>query len=196
MTVSKLLGVVVLVLAALSVANEYTHGTLKNLLVRHPNRATLIGGKFSALAINAAALALWASIVGVATSFVLGPLNDVDIAQWTSTSGLASVTTTAVSLLLSNLAYASIGALLAVILRAPANAIGIGVAWVLLGEQLIGSLVDAVVDVSAWLPGTLASGLVGDSELGTMSSTLALAAWATTLVAIAITAFTRREVEA
>ena len=196
MTVSKLLGVVVLVLAALSVANEYTHGTLKNLLVRHPHRATLMGGKFSALAINAGALALWASGVGVAASFVLAPLNGVDLGQWTTTSGVGSIATTAASLVLSNLAYASMGALLAVILRAPATSIGIGVAWVLLGEQLIGSLADAVVDISAWFPATLANGLVGEAQLATMDSTLALAGWVTAFVAIAVTTFARREVEA
>ncbi len=195
-TISKLLGVVVLVLVALSVANEYTHGTLKNLLVRHPKRATLLGGKLGALAISATTLALWATVIAVAASFALAPLNDVHIAQWTTASGIASIGTAAIGLVASNLAYASIGALLAVLLRAPATAIGIGVAWALLGEQLIGSLIDAVADVSAWLPGSLASGLVDTSDLGRISSSLALAAWVAGFTAMAIFVFSQREVDA
>lgn len=185
--VSKLLGAVALVVAALAVANEYAHGTLKNLLVRQPNRLTLLGGKLTAIGLYVAALGALAATVAIPVSYAFAATHDVSTDTW----ALTEVFSAAGELVASNLVYAAIGGTLAVLLRSSSTAIGLGVGWALLGEQLIGSLVD--IDTS--LPGQLATGLTGGSEAMSTSGLLTgLAIWIAGLTTVALVAFHRREV--
>lgn len=185
--VSKLLGAIVLVLAALAVANEYSHGTWKNLLIRQPRRLTLMGGKLVAVGLAAAALALAATLVAVPIAYLMAAGNDVSTSTWE----LTQVLPTAAGLVMSNLAYATIGASLAVLLRSAATAIGIGLAWALLAEQLIASL----ASIQNVLPGQLAGAVTGNSAtMSALSAGTWIAAWIAGLSSLALTRFARSEI--
>lgn len=190
--VSKLLGVVVLVLAALAVTNEYTYGTLKNSLVRHPDRPGLLGGKITAIALNVAALAVVAVVAGFVVSLIAGAINGVDMSAWTSAAGLGETASALGTVLVSNLTFACLGLTLGVLLRAPAIAIGIGLGWTLIGEQLVSGL----TSFADWFPGQLALNLQsGEPDVGIASTLLGLSFWIAGLIAIAMFCFTVRDVD-
>ena len=186
-SVSKLLGAIVLVLAALAVANEYTHGTWKNLLIRQPRRLTLMSGKLTAIGLTSAALAGIATIVTVPIAYLMAANHNVSTDNW----DLNYILPILGGLIMSNLAYAAIGATLAEVLRSSATSIGLGLGWALLAEQLLASL----TSIENALPGQLAS--TATANTATTSALAAsgwLAVWIAGLTAIAITLFTRREI--
>ncbi len=190
--VSKLLGVVVLVLAALAVTNEYTYGTLKNSLVRHPDRPSLLRGKIAAIALNATALAVLAVVAGFVVSLIAGSINGTDMSAWTSAAGLGEIASALGAVLVSNLTFACLGVTLGVLLRSPALAVGIGLGWILIGEQLVGSL----TSFSDWLPGQLVSGLgSGTTDIGLASGLIGVTVWIVGLVLIATAVFTTRDLD-
>lgn len=183
-----LLAVVTLVIAVLAVANEYSHGTLRNLLIRHPNRPSLLGGKLLGIALAATAAAATATVVAIIAAFGFAAANGVDTAAWTTAAGASAVFEAFGTLTLVNLTAACIGATLAVVTRSPAPALGIGIGWVLLGEQLVGSLASA----SDWLPIHLAEQVGAGVTAATVA---ALTAWAALLIGGAMWLFTTRDVD-
>ena len=56
--VATLLGIIALCVFAAQTAQEYTYGTLRNLLVRQPSRMKVLTGKFLSMAVFAFALVL------------------------------------------------------------------------------------------------------------------------------------------
>lgn len=185
-----LIGAIALVVAALSIAEEYSHGTWRNLLVRHPDRRSLLLGKMAALALVGTAVATFAVVVGAAVSFPLAWINDIDTSAWLTTNGVGALATTVGWVALATLFFATFGAGLAVWFRSPAPAVGIGLGWALLGEQLVGAL----TSLGDWLPSSLASGLTqGTLDTSNVIGAIALLAWTAALTVAAAVLFAARE---
>jgi len=70
-SVGGLLGIIALCVFAAQTAQEYTYGTLRNLLVRQPGRVRLLIGKLIAMKIFALLLVAIAAIVSVGLSVAL-----------------------------------------------------------------------------------------------------------------------------
>ena len=66
-----LLGVVALCVFAAQTAQEYTYGTLRNLLVRQPSRMKILLGKLGAMKLFAIVMVTFSAIVGIALSLSL-----------------------------------------------------------------------------------------------------------------------------
>ncbi len=146
------LGIVALAIFAIGVASEYANGTLRNLLVRQPARLRLLAGKLLATAsfiVLAVALAFGAALL---VAVLQAPGSNVDTAAWFSGAGLWALLAAAGNLALSTLAWGALGATLAVALRSTATAITIGMAYVLVVENL---LLVVWPDGARWLPGQL-----------------------------------------
>jgi ABC-2 type transport system permease protein len=149
---SDILGLIVLGIAAVAVASEYTHGTLRNLLVREPHRLKLLAGKSLAVLSFLGAIVFAASIASLLTALLGGPSQGIDTSTWTSSAGVSSIITTTLDVIASGLAYAIVGGVLALILKSSAAAITAGAAWLLLVESLI---VAGWSSAAQWLPGRL-----------------------------------------
>ncbi len=125
---TQFLGIVAVVVFAFSIASEYSYGTLRNLLVRQPRRLVLLGGSYLAMAAFVALAAVLATVVTAGVSLALAPSNGIDTAAWTSGSHLITEPLkAAANTSLAMIGYGTIGAALAIVLRSPAAAIGVGV---------------------------------------------------------------------
>jgi ABC-2 type transport system permease protein len=149
---SDLMGVVVLGIAAVAVASEYTNGTLRNLLVREPRRVRLLAGKSLSVLSFLAFLVVAACAVSLVTALVVAPGKGVDTSTWGTSAGVHSIVVTVVDVVVSALAYAVVGGVLALVLRSAAAAITVGFAWLVIVEALI---VAGWSQTAQWLPGRL-----------------------------------------
>jgi ABC-type transport system involved in multi-copper enzyme maturation permease subunit len=79
-SVGGLLGIIALCVFAAQTAQEYTYGTLRNLLVRQPGRVRLLIGKLIAMKIFALLLVAIAAIVSVGLGLLLrSPISAISI---------------------------------------------------------------------------------------------------------------------
>jgi ABC-2 type transport system permease protein len=187
------IGVVALSVFATSIASEYSQGTLRNLLVRQPRRARLLAGKTLALASFTTIAVLVAGVAAVAVALVVAPTQDVSTAAWFTSAGWTALAGGLGNLLVATLGWGLLGALLALVLRAPAAAVGVGLAWALPGELLVTA---AWSDGARWLPGQLLDTL---AQGGTAAVTygwagLLLALYAVVAMVAGTTLFARRDV--
>jgi ABC-2 type transport system permease protein len=155
-TASNLIGIVALCLFAGAVASEYSQGTLGNLLVCQPRRSQLLAGKFLALAVFFGIAIVLAVAVAASVAFALSPSKGITTSAWTTGTGLDDLGQTILHIYLASLGYGILGTALAVLLRSPALAVAIGVAYALPGEAIINRLWSSG---DRWLPGQLLSAL-------------------------------------
>jgi ABC-2 type transport system permease protein len=189
------IGVVTLAVWAIAVAGEYSQGTLRNLLVRQPRRLRLLAGKLLALASFTAAALVVAAAVASVVAVLLAPGRDIATAAWVTGDGLAALGAGFGNLLLATLGWGLLGALLALLLRSPAAAVGAGVAYALPFELVIAT---AWASGARWLPGQLL-GTLADGGAATVSygrAALVLTLYGTLTITLCATLFTRRDVTA
>lgn len=135
--VSSTLGeVLALILGVLAVGSEYGWGTLKTMLTQGPGRLTALAGKLAVIAILLVVYVLICAAGAAATSAVLG-LVDGAALQWPAAIDILK------ALLASWLMLgwgAAFGVLLALLFRQSALAIGLGLAYILVIEALVFTL--------------------------------------------------------
>lgn len=144
-------GVIVVVLFATSYASEYGWGTLRNLLVRQPDRTSLMIGKFFGLIDLIFVGRFIASIFAVAAAVVMAGIKDIPMDAWFTPAGLGALAHALVNLMLSAIGWASLGTLAAIIFRSPGAAVGSVLAFFPV-EGLVTAWWD---DAPRWLPGHL-----------------------------------------
>ena len=158
---ASLIGVVSLALFALSVARDFEFGTIRNLLVGQPRRAVLLSGKLLAVASYVVIGVLAAGVLAALLAVSLAPGQDISTAAWTVGAALATVGTTALAAVL----YGLVGAVLAMVTRSAAISITVGVAYLLIVENLLGLVWDGAGD---WLPAGVFSAIAAGGT-GSMS---------------------------
>jgi ABC-2 type transport system permease protein len=190
--VSNLIGIVALCLFAGAVATEYSQGTLRNLLVRQPRRARLLSGKFLALAVFIGLAVVLAIAVATGLAFALAPGKGIHTSAWTSSTGLNDLFQSILHVYLACIGYGVLGTALAIVLRSPAIAIALGVAYVLPGEAIINALWD---NGDRWLPGQLLSALAhgGTSSASYAHALVTLTVYAVIVATGTIVLFQRRD---
>ncbi|MDP9210131.1 MAG: ABC transporter permease [Actinomycetota bacterium] len=187
------IGVVALAVFAISVAGEYSQGTLRNLLVRQPRRVRLLAGKVLALASFTTIAVVVAGIAAVAVALVVAPTQDISTSAWFTSAGWTALAGGLGNLLLATLGWGLLGMLLALVLRTPAAAVGVGLAYALPGELLVTA---AWADGARWLPGQLLDALAqgGTATAGYGWAGLLLAIYAIVAAVASTTMFARRDV--
>jgi ABC-2 type transport system permease protein len=190
--VSNLVGIVALSLFAGAVASEYSLGTLRNLLVRQPRRVQLLSGKFLALALFFGIAVVLAIGVATGVAFALAPSKGIDTSAWTSSTALNDLGQSILHVYLASLGYAVLGTALAIILRSPAIAIALGVAYALPGEAIINTLWD---NGDRWLPAQLLSALAhgGTSSASYSHALVTLIVYAAIAAAGTLVLFRQRD---
>lgn len=192
-SVGNLLGIVALCVFAAQTAQEYTYGTLRNILVRQPSRIKVLIGKFASMKAFAFLMVLVSAVVSIGISYALAGGKDVSTALWFTADGRLEIAKTFLNVTISVIGYGLFGMILGLLLRSPISSISIGVLWLLIVENIVGAL---KVSTLNWLPGNqFASIASGGSE--TVSYTHALTfggAYVFVGSLIAVVLFVRRDV--
>jgi ABC-type transport system involved in multi-copper enzyme maturation permease subunit len=161
---SGLLGLVALSVFAAQTAQEYTYGTLRNLLVRQPSRYRLLLGKYVSMISFSLISVIVSAATAVGLAFTLSGRAKVATDAWMTSAGQTAFVETFVNVFISTIGYGTIGMILGLIFRSPISSISIGTAYMLVVESIV---IVAWQPVSNWLPGNLL-GIVaaGGSPIG------------------------------
>lgn len=159
-----LLGLVALSVFAAQTAQEYSYGTLRNLLVRQPRRIRLLIGKYFSMISFAIVTVIVSAATAVGLAFGLAGRAKVATDAWLTSDGQMELFHSLVNVLISTIGYGTIGMLLGLIFRSPISSISIGTAYMLVVESIISI---AWKPASNWMPGNLLSVVAtGGSPIG------------------------------
>jgi hypothetical protein len=145
------LGLLVLVTFAARLAGEFSHGTLRTVLMKEPRRVRVVVGKFVALMGLMAAALLVAEALSFVASVVIAPTQDVDTANWYGLDGLGEAAGDYAAAFAGTSAWALYGMTLALLLRSVAIAVAVGVAWAGPLEHITA---ESWPIADRWLPGS------------------------------------------
>jgi ABC-type transport system involved in multi-copper enzyme maturation permease subunit len=148
--VAFLLGIVALCIFASQTAQEYTYGTLRNLLVRQPARMKILGGKYISMVLFAILMVLLSLISSIAMAYALAGHAHVNTTSWTTSAGMTALATALGNVLMSVAGFGTVGMILGLLFRSPISAIASGVIWFLILENILAGL---VTSTARWLPG-------------------------------------------
>jgi ABC-2 type transport system permease protein len=148
--VGVFLGVVALCIFASQTAQEYSLGTLRNLLVRQPSRMKILAGKFISMKLFALVMVLFAGALSIAISFALAGRAKVDTSAWTTSKAMELLATNTLNIFIATLCFGAFGMILGLLLRSPISAIAVGVLWNLILENILAALISST---GKWLPG-------------------------------------------
>jgi len=149
-----LLGLVALSVFAAQTAQEYTYGTLRNLLVRQPRRVRLLIGKYFSMVTFALLSVLISAATATSLALALSGRVKVVTDAWFTSDGKIAMAHSIVNVLISTIGYGTIGMILGLIFRSPISSISIGTAYMLVVESII---TIAWKPTSNWMPGSLLS---------------------------------------
>jgi len=197
---------IALILGALAAGSEYGWATFKTILTQRPGRTALFLGKLLALGVVLASLVALTFFTAAASSLVVavlagGPLKGPPSGDLLPALGAGF-------LILAT--WASLGALLATLLRSTALSIGIGLVYSLVLESVIFNLPienESFRNAREFFPGqnssSLADSFSGQPPAGfsppptidAPQATLVLLVYTTLFVLLAALVFSRRDVE-
>lgn len=192
-SVGGLLGIIALCVFAAQTAQEYTYGTLRNLLVRQPGRIRILIGKLIAMKIFALIKVVIAAIVSISISYYLSDRARVSTELWFTSEGFQEIGKTLLNVSISVIYFGIVGMVLGLLLRSPISAISIGVLWLLIIENLIGAVKPVTLE---WMPGnqlsTIAQG--GTPDLSYSHALILGSSYVFVGAIIATVLFSRRDV--
>lgn len=184
---AQIIGVVALVAFAQSFGSEYGQGTLKVLFSREPRRLRILAGKMTALGLLIVAAVLVAFLVQTLAAVLVAAAKGIPTDAWWTGQSLGDAALLAGRVALASLVWGSLGAFLAVLLRAAPPAIGIGIGYTLLVEAI---LAFALKGATKWLPGQAITAFVGWGASPNPELAALPAGWAALAVAVYALAFT------
>jgi len=187
------LGLIALCVFAAQTAQEYTYGTLRNILVRQPRRFRLLVGKYLAMLTFAKLIVVIAVVVNISLAYILANKMNVNTAAWSTHSGIVDLLHTYINVLIAAFAYGTIGMILGLLLRSPISAISIGIGWLLIVDNILAATISGS---AKWLPGqmidTIARGK--SQEMSYLHATTTVSIYLVIGSAIAVALFRRRDV--
>ena len=198
---------IALILGSLAVGSEYGWSTFKTILTQRPGRTALLCGKLLALGTTLALLVILTFAAGAACSFVVAALAGASL-QGPPLGELVRALGAGFLILA---VWASLGALLATLLRSTALSIGIGLVYALVVETVIFNLPirsESFTNARRFFPGQNSSSLADSfsaqaptgfapptPQIHAAQATLVLLAYAAAFVALTALVFRRRDVE-
>lgn len=153
-------GALMLVLGALAVGSGYGWGSWKTVLTQGPSRVNAVGAVVVALAVTVVGLVLVAFVVDTGVAALIAGTQGQSLALPSMSRVLLGLISGTAILGMWTLAGAVIGA----IARGPALAVGLGLVWVLVVENLlrgVASIFSPIRALTDHLPGTAAGSLAG-----------------------------------
>lgn len=153
-------GALALVLGAIVAGNGYGWGTWKTVFTQGPSRTATTGGSLAALTATVVGILALTLVLFLGVSLLVTATESQALA-WPSWGALAE--SFAGGFLVLEM-WALIGYALGILARGPALAVGLGLVWALVVENLlrgVGALLGPVEAVTEVLPGTAGGSLVG-----------------------------------
>jgi hypothetical protein len=153
-------GALVLTLAALATGSGYGWNTWKTVFTQGPSRLTALGGTLTALAGLLLVMVALTWVVDLAASAIIMSIESQPL-TWPSAQ--AFVEGAGAALLIAGM-WAMAGALVGILARGPAMAVGLGLVWALVVESLlraVSGVLGPFEAVTDFLPGTAAGSLAG-----------------------------------
>ena len=190
---ASLLGAVALAYVAASFAQDFSLGTIRNLLLREPRRGYLITGKLLAHGLTIAGTVVVAAFAAVGGAYLAAAVKGIDTAAWFSAAGFEETLGTVGGLILGTVGWGLIGAALGILFRSTAISLGFGLAYALPVESLLGALWD---DGASWLPGKLLNALPGGGDVDFAHALVVASIYVGVLLVVSVTSFVRRDVTA
>lgn len=192
---------IALILVTANIAAEWSQGTLRNLLVFEPGRLRLLAGKMLALLLFVVIATTLALLVSAGVIFATTQAHGLSTAAWLTSQGVNDFFSFLGNTLLGIVGVSLLGMLIAVVVRSAAAAVGISLAYVLVGESLIGAVWP---DGAQWLPVHLFSYLPGVSShmgfglspMGYSADLIVALVWMAGLVIVSAVLFRFRDVSA
>lgn len=145
-------GALVLILGALAVGSEYGWETFKVTLTQKPGRLSLFFGKLGALVLLLGILSVFVMAVGAGISYAIASLEDAAV-QWPAATEFLKGLGAGWLILI---VFAAFGVFLATLFRSTALAIGLGLVYLLVLENLFLGLApqsETVEKIGTALPG-------------------------------------------
>jgi len=153
-SVGGFLGIIALCVFAAQTAQEYTYGTLRNLLVRQPSRMKILLGKLGSMKLFAIAMVTLSAVLAVSLSYLFAGVKDISTGAWSTPDARSAVLRTFINVLIATIGYGIFGMILGLLFRSPISAISIGVIWNLIIEGLLSAF---VTNIDKYFPGQLLS---------------------------------------
>ena len=153
-------GAVVMILGALAVGSGYGWGTWKTVFTQGPSRAASFGGTLVALAVVVAGLVLATVGTDLAMSSLIAVVENGSAAL----PGLGDLAASYGGGVLILGMWAAAGVLLGVLARGPALAVGLGLVWSLVVENLLRGVANAlpsIEPITNRMPGSSAGSVAG-----------------------------------
>jgi hypothetical protein len=153
-------GALVLILGALAIGSGYGWGTWKTVFLTCPRRASAVAGTLAALAVVVTGLLLTTFAVDLLVAYVIATAESQPVI-WPA---LADAARGLGAALLIGGMWTAGGVLLGTLTRGPALAVGLGLVWTLVVENLLRGFAELLGPVEAMtdvLPGTAAGSLAG-----------------------------------
>ncbi|WP_205629406.1 hypothetical protein [Jiangella muralis] len=153
-------GAIMFILGALAAGSGYGWGTWKTALTQGPGRLSTFGGTLAAVGIAVVGVVAATLALDFAASALIAVVEGQSIA-WPALGALAEAV--GGGLLIFGM-WAVAGVLVGVLTRSPALAVGLGLVWSLVIENLlrgVGNLLSGIEYVTDVLPGTAAGSLAG-----------------------------------
>jgi ABC-type transport system involved in multi-copper enzyme maturation permease subunit len=151
-------GALLLILGALAFGSGYAWGTWKTVFLAGPRRSVVVTGTLAALAVIVTGLVLATFAIDLLAAYTIAAAESQPV-LWPAFADLARGVGAA--LLIGGM-WTTAGALLGTLTRGPALAVGIGLVWTLVVENLLrgfAPLLGPVEAVTNLLPGTAAGSL-------------------------------------
>jgi hypothetical protein len=193
-----LLGVVAFGTAAAQTANEYSLGTLRQLLVRQPRRVTLLTGKLLAVVTFMVLATAFASVVAFLVANAMAGSRGVSTSAWFTSTGFGDLLKALGNIELAVIGYSILGLVIGQFLRSAVAAVIVGFAWLLVIEQFI--LTRIAAGVAPWLPGislsTIAGGGDADFKISYSHGLIVAVIYIAVAIVGASITFSRRDVTA
>jgi hypothetical protein len=158
-------GALMMVLGAIVAGNGYGWGTWKTVFTQGPSRRDVVGGSVAALSAFVVVTVLATLLLCFGLSLLVAAVESQSV-TWPGVTDLGE--SVGAGLLVMEM-FALVGYLLGTVARGPALAVGLGLVWALVVENLlrgVGQLLGPVEAFTKALPGTGAGSLVG-SIVGT-----------------------------
>ena len=157
-----------------NIAAEWSQGTLRNLLVREPGRLRLLAGKMLALLLFVAIFTTLALLIATGITLATAQSHGISTTPWTGAEGINNYLSYFGNRLLSIVGYGLLAMFIAVLTRSTAAAVGISLAYVLVGETLLNLVWQ---DGARWLPVHLFGYLTGTPPMGYGSALVVALLW-------------------
>lgn len=153
-------GAIMLILGALAVGSGYGWGTWKTVLTQGPGRVAAFGGTLGALAIFVVGVVLSTLVIDLGASLLLAAIEN----QPTTMASLQALAEAVGGGVLIFGMWTMAGVLVGTLARSPALAVGLGLVWTLVLENLlrgVSGLLSWLGPITDAFPGTAAGSLAG-----------------------------------